>query len=614
MAEGINASTNSSVRHDLTLMAILACGAIAICFGVGLISVFKNAPSPLVVLCGFAISNALQLGAIRTLRDSGVDARRTSISAAFFSVLFCGAMVVGRSIYNYGTIAAIPKSFESALVALSFFIGSTGTLTAIVILAWFLLNRFSRHLFAGERHYPRRRQVVLTALLGLVIFMVWLPWYLAYFPGTFSYDIAWQTIYVFSGEWSSHHPPLHTALWAIFLAIGSSLGIEPLVLYSITQMMFLAICCAWFIIFVVDKGSRLGLTLCFLVFFINPVVALFSFQPTKDAVLGGFFLLLLIKLLQCIDTRGAVPPKSWITIGALSLICCLLRNNFVYALIPSAILCLLLIQSERKRIAATSCTIIGLYALITLCLYPVLGISKGSPVEALSVPDSQMSSAIVRHYDELPPDEQAKVSEWINVPLLKDSYNPRFADPTKAAFEQTSRNMNAFLSLYCGLGVKYPVDYIDGFLQLNIPYWYIGASAVDPLAQRAYIETHIRKTDLNPWYNIERDSKIPVLYEWGETIASYEFFDSCPVIRWIFALSAPLWLVLFCATCLIARRDRRAAALALPVLFLSTFLLGPVSNFRYIFPIFLSYPLFTLLLISPPKRTGDKTRRTSDAP
>lgn len=591
-----NTQINSSVKRSLTLVVILACGAIAICFGIGLVSVFKNAPLLLVVLCGCVISIVLQLGAIRALRHGGAGARRAAVSAAIFAALFCGAVVVGRAVYNYGTIEAIPKSFGSALAALSFFVGSAGTLTAIVVLAWFLLSCCAGHLFTAERHYSRRRRITLTALLGLVIFMAWLPWYLAYFPGTFSYDIAWQTIYVFSGEWSSHHPPLHTALWAACLAIGSSLGIEPLVLYSITQMMFLAICCSWFIVFAVSKGSRLGLTLCFLAFFMNPVVALFSFQPTKDAVLGGFFLLLLIEMLQCVDAQRPVPTKSWVTIGALSLVCCLLRNNFIYALMPSAILCLLLTRSERKGIVATFCAIIGLYALITFCAYPIMGISKGNPVEALSVPDSQMSSAIVRHYDDLSPEEQAKASDWVDVPLLRNSYNPRFADPTKAAFERISQNTGAFLSLYCDLGVKYPIDYIDGFLQLNIPYWYIGASAVDPLAQRAYIETHIRKTDLNPWYNIERDSKLPVLHEWAEAIASYELIGSCPAIRWIFALSTPLWLVLFCATCLIARRDKRALALALPILFLCTFLLGPVSNFRYIFPIFLSYPLFVFLL------------------
>ena len=326
-------------------------------------------------------------------------------------------------------------------------------------------------------------------------------------------------------------------------------------------------------------------------------------------MLGGFFLLLLVKMLQCIDAQGPVPTKSWVTIGVLSLICCLLRNNFIYALVPSAILCLLLIRGERKGIAATSCAIVGLYALITFCMYPIMAISKGSPVEALSVLDSQMSSAIVRHYDDLSPDVQAKVSDWIDVSLLKDSYNPRFADPTKAAFEQISQNTGAFLSLYCDLGTRYPVDYIDGFLQLNIPYWYIGASAVDPLSQRAYIETHIRKTDLNPWYNIERDSKLPVLYEWAEMIANYEIIDSCPAISWIFSLSTPFWLVLFCAACLIARRDKRALALVLPILFLCTFLLGPVSNFRYIFPFSLSYPLFVFLLASSKEGSGRRNRR-----
>ena len=170
---------------------------------------------------------------------------------------------------------------------------------------------------------------------------------------------------------------------------------------------------------------------------------------------------------------------------------------------------------------------------------------------------------------------------------------PSFADPTKAAFEQISQNTGAFLSLYCDLGARYPVDYIDGFLQLNIPYWYIGASAVDPLAQRAYIETHIRQTDLNPWYNIERDSKLPVLYEWAELVASHEIIDSCPAISWIFSLSTPFWLVLFCAAGLIAGRDKRALALVLPIsVFVHVFARSSEQLSIHLPRFFLSYPLF----------------------
>ncbi|MBQ9862485.1 MAG: hypothetical protein IJM28_01100, partial [Lachnospiraceae bacterium] len=48
-------------------------------------------------------------------------------------------------------------------------------------------------------------------IFGAVIFILWLPVYLAYFPGVFSYDISLQTGMIIENEpFTSQQPVLHT--------------------------------------------------------------------------------------------------------------------------------------------------------------------------------------------------------------------------------------------------------------------------------------------------------------------------------------------------------------------------------------------------------------------
>lgn len=213
-----------------------------------------------------------------------------------------------------------------------------------------------------------------------------------------------------------------------------------------------------------------------------------------------------------------------------------------------------------------------------------------------SVPVQQIALVVVRNEKKLTPKEVGKINQFLDYRKLKKLYNPRFADPVKCSykFNENIGKEKDFIKFWLKLGLKYPKEYITAFLELNIPYWYMDADSVDPYAKRIYIET---LAGSNEYYSVRRNSKLPFLYSRYEKVANYSAFQKLPVISNLFSISTPIWAILFTAFWLIfKKRYRGLLNLVLPFLLWATYLLGPVSNFRYILPIFMLYPFFVLLI------------------
>jgi hypothetical protein len=135
---------------------------------------------------------------------------------------------------------------------------------------------------------------------------------------------------------------------------------------------------------------------------------------------------------------------------------------------------------------------------------------------------------------------------------------------------------------------------VDAFLSLNLPYWYPDSATVDVYSQRRYIETGICEME---WYPVTLQSKLPGLYKMYEKVASFEAFQNVPVAATVFSITTPFWLMLICLFLLFYKKKKQQMLLILPGMFLwLTFMAGPVSNFRYIFPIFCLYPLYIALV------------------
>lgn len=330
-----------------------------------------------------------------------------------------------------------------------------------------------------------------------------------------------------------------------------------------------------------------------------PNIVLFTTILTKDVLFGVTIAALTLLLIELIELDKEKEKQTWnkkmilfIMTGILS---CLLRNNMVYAIVVSSLITLLLFKDKRKTIGLSLGVIAIGFFLIKGVLYShILGVGSGNVKEALSVPLNQIANVYTQKEEVLTEDEKELILEYI---ANADDYDRFFADPVKDSFNtgEFLNNKKEFMELWGTVFLKEPLAYIDAFLALNLPYWYPEADGV-----RVYIEVGNYSSD----YVFENKDYLPQINGFYRRVAANTNIDNIsrimrlPIIRQFFSLSFPFWLLISMLITLVMKKRKEFVLPFLPAACLwLTYLLGPVSNFRYIYPLFILYPIIVWVMI-----------------
>ena len=510
-------------------------------------------------------------------------------------------LIIGNRLYTEGNLRTLFSTGAFVKAGIGFW-GFAAVLGAILMLVLHHLVKVENLPMTKVWKFFRKPGAV-----AICLFLAWLPCYLAYYPGIFSYDVELQTGqalgYLTVNRW---HPPLHTYFWRLCLMIERGVGIHALVCYSITQMLMLASAFSYTIHFLVKRGVNNWIVLgSFLFFALNPVIAIFSFVHTKDAMLAVFLVLYTVGLADFLADRQSYRKSIWKHAKLIipAIFCCLLRNNMVYGIVLATVLMVCFQKKLWKQVLLwCGCILLG-YGLINGPLYNALGVTKGSSGEMMSVPMQQLSYVVYCHEAELSAEDKAAIGAYLPVEELAERYNPRLADTVKGDFNSARLDEDpvAFLKMWASFLVRYPLEYIEAFLNLNLPYWYPDACSLDAYSRKAYIETHVMDTT-EFGYEVVRESKIPWLLEKYSKVATYEVFLTKPIIANVFAIGTPIWVLLFGVLVVFLKNRRDMLLPLLPAIGLwCTFLLGPVSNFRYMYPIIVLYPVYIALILQTDK-------------
>lgn len=517
-----------------------------------------------------------------------------------FSILFSIHLVLGREIYNHNGIDRFLKDIPFSIISLICGI-------CLTILLYMGIEQALFPLLALIRDHQQRKKICSKRrwfpLIWLGILAAWFPAFQAYYPGILSYDSILQTNIAMGIEANSRfHPPLHTLLWKFCIETGERLNISGLVLYGLLQMVLLSLVMAYMLYTILKEGTgMLFFCLSFIFTACNPVMAVMSLEMTKDVPFCMALTCAAIELFYMEKDPAVYFRSRWSVTRFVVFftLAGLLRNNMIYAFILTSLLMIILRRTERKKLLAASIAVVCCIVIIDGPVYSAMGIGPGNPGEMLSVPIQQISRAVSRNKPAFSDADKEEIDLFLPFDSLDQLYNPRFADPVKGMFrsDNYSNYRGRFVKLWLSLLKRFPLDFINAFAELNIPYWYIGADAVDPYSQRIYIETQIWEIDAFP---VSRISRAPKMLEYYESFASYSALkDRLFFIRLPFSLSAPIWLILVCIMIILRRnncRDSRNKGrfLSCYLIFFFlwlTYLAGPLSNFRYIFPIYAVYPL-----------------------
>lgn len=500
----------------------------------------------------------------------------------FFGLVFGLSQILGRTILDetkWNVFMGIQSFFEFIAIAL---------VSGFIAVLCFRLFEYT----VEKSRVNMSEKKISFFIVYAILLICYIPCFIAYFPGCMSYDSWYITLQALGIiGFDNHHPFLHTFIWSIFAHMDEWLGVKQIgiALYTTSQLLVMLSIYAYTYVWLYNrKVSDICRKIAFFYYAFNPVFHIFTLILTKDVLFSGFFLLLCITFVDYVESIHKMKSVKnlQIRLAVISLLCCLFRNNMIYVIIVMAIILLLKFRLRFSDCRGLLISII-LYYFIICVIYPGIGVAQGSVKEMMSVPLSQIAAVYQNERESISEEDKELIFKYI--PDV-ERYDRFFADNIKAAFNDNAfrENKSEFIGLWGKFLKKYPGIYVKAFLTLNLPYWYPKMDSV-----REYIETDNYSQD----YQVQRAEVLPKVYEWYENISENKAaWMHWPVFRQFYAIGMPIWILLFFGIWFYTNKKGSAGtAVLLCILLWMTYLLGPVSCFRYIEPLLLTYPLWFIL-------------------
>lgn len=430
-------------------------------------------------------------------------------------------------------------------------------------------------------------------LSGIIMFVCWIPTWLAFFPGLFTNDVVEQAVETI-GSYSTHHPLLHTLFLQACLQIGRLLGNINIgvALNCAIQMLIMAISLSAVISYMYYKRIRVAIIIVTQLFFsLFPVFPIMSISTTKDTLFTSFFTLLILETIKIENNDTQLNKNIILKLSAFGALSMLLRNNAVYV-IPLALLpmCIKTREKSKKYIYVLTLTI-----LIYTCTNSIMIAAtnaKGDPNhnEMLSVPYQQIARTYTLQNDELSNKEREKIEYYIpNV----EEYNPIKSDRVKED-ARADHNISDFIQLYIKLLLKYPMTYVDAFLINTLGYWYINDTTAAVGYGTAAAGGTVGYMYMYIWEHlgVEHKSLLPLIEKCYYYYFAYNHYLDIPLVSILFRCGIYIWMII--AFWIVCKNRNRSCTTAFftVIMLLITLLFGPVCSLRYTFPFFTCFPIF----------------------
>lgn len=504
--------------------------------------------------------------------------KRTDACALITGALFAIFTWVGSEIANTGTV--------ENLFRLDCLVRNSIRLAGLVLLFWSLLRGF---LHAAEAMQPSETESCKPSflLLWTAIFVCWLPYFIAYYPGLLSPD-SLSEISIVLGErvLSNHHPIIHQWTIAPFILLGKSIGSLDVgvACYSLFQMFVMSgvfAAALWYL------GQwnvpLLARAILFVFYACLTIHGYYSVTMWKDIIFAASVLAVMILLIKAQKEEGKKQKLSyWILLTVAFFLFCTYRNNGKYAFLVSIPFYIFFNRKSWKQLLSVAVIVMVLVTSYETLIFDVLHAQKSRVGEMLSVPLQQVVRTIKYHRKDMTEEERLTADELFGSMIeAKNAYKPYISDPVKAmmntkAFEKDPMR---YIRLWAELGMKHPKVYLDAFLNQCYGYWYpdveywnVTQSIYENPYGLAIQASELRHHMSSLHANAQKLSLIGSLYHPG-------------TYTWIALLASG---VLF-----VKKRSRMMSPMIFLLALWLTTLLSPVyAEFRYVYGIVVAAPFY----------------------
>ena len=387
------------------------------------------------------------------------------------SIVFGIAEVLGLSICKLGSWAFVFKNPYQLCVGV---LCMAGYAVLFYHAVWGLYALLGRSRTVGE-DFPQTRFAAWFAKApgrasSLLIGAAWLPWVAVFWPGSVDWD-SWGQISQVLGvqEMTAHHTVLSTWLHGWLFRLGRALGSDNLGVFLYIVLQFLV--CAWVFgqvtAFAARLGCSRGVQYAVTAFFaLDPIWGAFIQTQVKDTLYTGLFVLFVLKTADLLlfpqEWQGSRPRLT--SYAVLGVLCCLLRKNGIYAVVPMLLASAFTVSEKRLRrpvLAVLLAVCIGSFGF-DMFTEKVLDIPAGSVGEALSVPMQQTARYIHDYGNEVTDDERTAIEKVLDYDAIAQSYMPELSDGVKQYYKNPGKgDLARYMLVWAKMLLKHPVCYFE---------------------------------------------------------------------------------------------------------------------------------------------------------
>ncbi len=561
--------------------------------------------------CAYALYRSI----IRTGKKTG---RRGAAAAGLLGLLFSGCVAFGVQL-DYGENV----NFKDAGMWISIIVWAV-ILTIWIQCAWETLETWQKrrgrdkgenklvggaciwYKLCGKWNSMSERKR--TALTMCLLFLCWLPVFLAVYPGFFVYDAQDEFIQVQTRNFTTHHPLLH-----VLLLGGTILGVNKLTgsynigiaAYTLLQMLFMSGVFTYVVSYMKKRGIaflfRVG-TFFYFAFF--PVIVMFTLCSAKDGIFTAAFLLLLLSLADMAREKESffTSWKKQFFFGACAFVMMSFRHNGMYAFLVMAPVLLLYMKGWRKKLAFLLGGTFAIYFLVAAGLSALLSAQHAGKQEMLTVPIQQLSRAYKYDRESFAGEDLETLYEILPEEALR-FYTAKVSDGVKIWFDNGAYTADPgkYMRLWAKIGMEHPFTYINAWLMTSYGLWY--PDTVIDVYRGNEVFTFTYEDSSFFGYEVEqpgtRESKLPVLNEWYRSISLEVTQQKVPVLSMLFSAGFLFWVFAFTFgyTYYTRRYDLLIPFLMVLLVWL-TAILGPTYLPRYVLILWFALPATVAVLVN----------------
>lgn len=519
---------------------------------------------------------------IRHVREQG--AVRGNRWIQIFSLLLSASYVVSLSYCKYDSAAFLLGDRFQMLLASMCIIGCAIIIYYALCLLIMCLERKEKEPAQqhGSEHFIHRH-IWLTAFI--VMLLCWLPWILMNYPGTDEPDSVYQ-MKQFLGDrvFNAHHPPLSTFIMGTLFVIGRSIWDANFgfFLYIFLQTFLGALIFSWSIYEIYKLGIRSRYCIIAILYYaLLPMWGGTMQGDGKDILYAEFVVLFVTCLVRIIVTRQC-GKRERILLLAAGILTTLLRNNGIYAVLPTMLLLVCYLKNaERKKI----CVVLGALSLvywgITKIVYPGIGIEGGSVREALSIPFLQTARYVSEYEEEVTAYEREVIDSVLSYDSLK-TYDPKNSDSIKNTYKDDDSKLPEYFKVWFQMFLKHPSSYVSAALNT-------GGGYMAPVMVGFPAPIGIESDEYFSGLGIDHIFKDQFAHFFVEIeLASMEM----PVIRYFCMAGTYTWIVLICIMLLLRKNLYGGLILFVPeIMNVLVCIASPTWHIRYALPVMAVVPL-----------------------